>query len=199
MIPVAPMTAGERRSVAALYGEAFADDPGWVAVGPGGPRARRRAFARRIGGGELWAAPRVGAEVLVTRDDGVPTAAMVLFGPEARTASPWLTLGGLPGAVLAGPPTALRALRADARMAAGHPHEPHVYVSLLAAHPSRQRGGRGRALLTRAIERAEALDVPVVLDTANPANLPYYHGFGFRTTGEATLPRGAPLWYLRRS
>ena len=103
-----------------------------------------------------------------------------------------------PAAVRAGPGVLRRSLAADSALSAGHPAEPHLFVALLAAHPRHQRGGRGRALLTAAIERAQTLEVPVYLDTANPANLPYYRSFGFAVVGEARLPRGAPLWYLQR-
>jgi GNAT superfamily N-acetyltransferase len=197
VIEVAPATTGERRAIARLFADALVADPGWRAVGPDSER-RRHAFVRRVCGGETWAAPRVGAQVRVTRDDGAPSAAMISFGPEADPAAALLTVTGVPGALLAGPASLLRGLRADAQLNGGHPDEPHVYVSLLAAHPALQRGGRGRALLTRAIEDAERLEVPLTLDTANPANLPYYRSFGFAVTGEAVLPRGAPLWFLRR-
>lgn len=191
------MRAGERRSTARLFGDAFADDPGWTSVGPG-DRERRRRYARRVCGGELWAARRAGGEVLVTRDAGGPSAAVVWYGPAARPSSPVLTVAQAPGCALAGPGTLRRALAADATMGAGHPHEPHLYVSLLAAHPRLQRGGRGGALLQAALTEAERHGVPAYLDTANPANLPYYHRFGFRPTGQATLPRGAPIWFLLR-
>jgi GNAT superfamily N-acetyltransferase len=197
VIEAAPMRAGERRMLARMFAEAFVEDPGWRAVGPDA-RQRRWGYVRRICGGELWAARRAGGEVLVTRDGGEPSAAIVYFGPESRPASAWLTAAQSPGAALAGPGVLRRSLAADARMAGGHPHEPHLYVSLLAAHPQRQRGGRGRVLLQAAIDEAERLGVPAHLDTANPANLPYYHGFGFVVTGEAVLPRGAPLWFLQR-
>ena len=45
------------------------------------------------------------------------------------------------------------------------------------------------------IEDAEA---PVYLDTANPANVPYYASFGFEEIGRAALPRGATMWFMRR-
>jgi GNAT superfamily N-acetyltransferase len=194
---VGPMQPGERRMVAALYGDAFVDDPGWVAVGPDG-RERRRRYARRICGGEAWAARRVGGDVLVARDDGTPTAACVYYPPEAIPLSLLITVAEVPGAALAGPAVVARSLRADAKLQAGHPDEPHLFVSLLAAHPDHQRGGRGRALLTAAIARADKLGVPTYLDTARPENVPYYRSFGFRETGEAPLPRGANLWYLLR-
>lgn len=192
-----PMRPGERRAVAALYGDAFVDDPGWVAVGPDG-RERRRRYARRVCGGQAWAARRAGGEVLVARDDGVPTAACVYFPPGAVPLSLLVTIGEAPGAALAGPRVVARSLRADARLQAAHPDEPHLFVSLLAAHPDHQRGGRGRALLNAAIEEATRLGVPTYLDTANPANVPYYRSFGFAETGRTELPRGATLWSLLR-
>jgi GNAT superfamily N-acetyltransferase len=136
--------------------------------------------------------------VRVTRDAGAPSAALVAYGPEARHGTALLTAAGSPGAILAGPVAGIRALRADATMSAGHPHEPHVFVSLLAADPRHQRGGRGRALLSAAIAEAQDAGVPTYLNTANPANLPYYGSFGFTIVGEAVLPRGAPLWHLLR-
>jgi predicted N-acetyltransferase YhbS len=73
-----------------------------------------------------------------------------------------------------------------------------VFVSLLAVHPSRQRSGHGRALLSEALRRADEQGVPAYLDTANPANLPYYRSFGFELVGEDRLPRDAPIWHLLR-
>jgi GNAT superfamily N-acetyltransferase len=198
VIEASPIAAGERRAAARMYADAFAQDPGWKAVGPNGAR-RRWNFVRRICGGEMWAAPRAGGEILVTRDDGAPSAAIVYYGPEARHSSPWLTVGQAPGSALGGPAPLARALAADVRLGAGHPDEPHLYVSLLAADPRHQRGGRGRALLQAALDEARRLGVPAYLDTANPANLPYYHSFGFVLTGETKLPRGAPLWYLQHA
>jgi len=198
VIEVAPMRADERRAVARMYGDAFVDDPGWIGVGPNG-RERRRNYARRICGGEVWAARRVGGEILVARDEGVPTAACVYYPPDANSLSLRITFAEVPGAAIAGPAVVVRSLIADARLGAGHPDEPHLFVSLLAAHPDHQRGGRGRALLNTAIAEAERLGVPTYLDTANPANVPYYRSFGFRETGEAPLPRGANLWYLLRA
>lgn len=197
MIQAGPMRPGERRALAALYADAFIEDPGWVATGPD-DRRRRRHFIRRICGGEILATRRAGGEVLVARDDGVPGAAIVWFGPQAHPASLWLTAAQTPGPVLAGPRVLARSLVADARMNGLHPEEPHLYVSLLAAHPRLQRGGRGRLLLQAAIAEADRLEVPACLGTANPANLPYYHGFGFVVTDEAELPRGAPVWFLQR-
>jgi GNAT superfamily N-acetyltransferase len=198
VIEAAPAHPGERAAIARIYGDAFVDDPGWRAVGPDS-RERRRRYARRVCGGEAWAAPRAGGTVLVTRDDGVPSAAIIYFEPDALPVSLLITVGEAPGAILAGPRVLARSLRADAGMANVRPKDEHLFVALLAAHPDHQRGGRGRALLNAAIARAEQLGVPTYLDTANPDNLPYYRSFGFVLTGEAELPRGATLWSLLRA
>jgi GNAT superfamily N-acetyltransferase len=197
VIETAPLAPGERAAVARVYGDAFVDDPGWVAAGPNG-RERRRRYVRRVCGGEAWAAARAGGTVLVTRDAGSPTAAVMFYPPDALPLSLWITVAEAPGAALAGPHVVARSLRADQTLQHAHPDEPHLFVSKLAAHPDHQHGGRGRALLNAAIERAEALGVPTYLDTANPANVPYYRSFGFVLTGERPLPRGATLWSLLR-
>ncbi|HET8821136.1 MAG TPA: hypothetical protein VFM57_06285 [Thermoleophilaceae bacterium] len=50
-------------------------------------------------------------------------------------------------------------------------------------------------LFSRACEDATA---PVYLDTANPANVPYYASNGFEEIGRAAGPRGATVWFMRR-
>ena len=73
--------------------------------------------------------------------------------------------------------------------------EEHVYLWFLAVDPKHQRGGVGRALLARVHEEATA---PVYLDTANPANVPYYASNGYEETGRRPAPRGARMWFMTR-
>jgi GNAT superfamily N-acetyltransferase len=197
VIELAPLAAGERAAAARMYADAFVDDPGWRAVGPN----RRRALwhcIRRIYGAELAYAERCGGFVLATRDEGLPSAAIVVYPPR-RWPLPWWTIGyGAAGGLLAGPASLARMLRGQATLDRGHPDEPHLFVSLLAVDPAHQRGGRGRVLLNEALRRADEAGVPAYLDTANPANLPYYRSFGFELIGEERLPRDAPLWLLLR-
>lgn len=180
-----------------VYADAFVDDPGWVSVGPDDGR-RRWSYARRVCAGELRVAERLGGKVLIGSDDGTPTSALVYYPPGGRPTSLLLTLAQAPGALLAGPAVIARSLRAESRMFGGHPAEPHLYVSLLAVRPSHQRGGRGARLLDAALAEADELGALAHLTTANPANLPYYHRFGFEVTSEIALPRGAPLWFMDR-
>lgn len=178
--------------------DAFADDPGWAAVGPD-DRDRRHTYIRRVCRGVLnVTARRRGHNWHVERDGRV---AGVLSGLEPGDWPPpqvSATLAQALGPVLAGPRVLWRSLGGDAAMHKGHPEEPHVFVWMLAVAPQAQRTGVGRALLSKAIERAEQLQVPTYLDTANPDNLPYYGSFGFGPTGQTQLPRGAPLWFMFR-
>jgi GNAT superfamily N-acetyltransferase len=193
----APLTKAERPAAARLMADAFVDDPGWRSVGPNSHR-RRWHCVRRICGAELAYVERCGGSVLATRDDGQPSAAVVIYPPIGWPLPLWTLAYGAPGAVLSGPVPLARLLRGQATLDRGHPEEPHLFVSILAVAPDLQRGGRGRVLLTEALRRADAAGVPAYLDTANPANLPYYRSFGFDLVGEERLPRGAPLWLMLR-
>jgi GNAT superfamily N-acetyltransferase len=181
-----------------VMADAFLDDPGWAAVGPD-DRDRRHTYIRRVCRGVLnVTARRRGHNWHVERDGRV---AGVLSGLEPGDWPPpqlSATLAQAHGPVLAGPRVLWRSLGGDAAMHKGHPEEPHVFVWMLAVAPQAQRTGVGRALLSKAIERAEQLQVPTYLDTANPDNLPYYGSFGFDPRGQTQLPRGAPLWFMFR-
>lgn len=179
--------------------DAFVDDPGWKAVGPDDER-RRHAYIRRVcrgvlnvvarsSGGWIWHVERESKVVGVSAglDPGhwpppqIPALASQALGP-----------------ILAGPVVGWRSIRGDSAMHAGHPDEDHLFVWMLTVAPSEQRSGVGRALLGNAIARAEGLGVPTYLDTANPANLPYYGSHGLAPIGETKLPRGATLWFMLR-
>ena len=75
-----------------------------------------------------------------------------------------------------------------------------MYLWFLAVDPQHQRGGVGRALLARVYGDAQERDepAPVYLDTANPANVPYYAGNGYEELGKANGPRGASMWFMKR-
>jgi GNAT superfamily N-acetyltransferase len=102
----------------------------------------------------------------------------------------------VPGFLRAGPGPIVRGLRFSAVQEKGHPHDAHVYLWFLAVDPKHQRGGVGRALLARVYDDATAA---VYLDTANPANVPYYVSNGYEELGKADGPRGASMWFMRRA
>jgi GNAT superfamily N-acetyltransferase len=112
------------------------------------------------------------------------------YPPPART-----FLRYVPSFLAAGPGPIVRGLRTSSIQDKGHPAEEHVFLWFLAVDPTHQRAGLGRALLDTVFKHA---DSPVYLDTANPANVPYYASFGFEEIGRAALPRGATMWFMRR-
>jgi len=143
-------------------------------------------------GGPAEGAPsRRGAGAAGGRLTGVAaTFAAGLYPPPS-----WTILRFVPGFLLAGPGPIVRGLRFSAIQEKGHPPDEHVYLWFLAVDPRHQRGGVGRALLARVYGDASA---PVYLDTANPANVPYYASNGFEELGRAAGPRGASMWFMRR-
>ena len=182
-----------------VMADAFLHDPGWVDVGPNDPK-RRHAYTRRICRGILnLVTSRGGITWHVARDGAVLGVCSCLDPGQWPPPQVRATLHQALGPMLAGPAVLWRSLAGDSAMHKGHPAEDHFFVWMLTVSPAAQRTGVGRALLSTAISRADELGVPTYLDTANPANLPYYGSFGFENTGETPLPRGAPLWFMYRS
>jgi GNAT superfamily N-acetyltransferase len=181
-------------AAARVFADAFLDDPGWVAVGPDRD-ARRHAVLQRYHRTALDVIERHGGPIYgafeLDRLVGVAaTFAAGLYPP------PWWTIARFaPGFLRAGPGPIVRGLRFSAIQEKGHPKDEHVYLWFLAVDPQHQRGGVGRALIARVCEEATA---PVYLDTANPANVPYYASNGFEELGKAAGPRGATMWFMRR-
>ena len=194
VVELTPALRGEAVNVLAA---AFLHDPAWVAIGPGAAAARLRLLRRYydilIGEALRWGGPHRCAlsagtvvGVALTYDDGTQ------FPP------PYATLREARPFVLAGPGPALRSAYVDHVMKGAHPHEAHLLLWYLAAHPDVQRQGVGRALMQAVLDDAECQELPIYLDTTKRENLDYYGAFGFRPTGEARLPRNARVWFLRR-
>lgn len=77
--------------------------------------------------------------------------------------------------------------------------EPHWFTMVIGVDPSQQGRGVGQALLAPLLARADADGLPCYLETAQPANVPFYRRFGFEVLVEATEPRsGLPVWTFRR-
>ncbi|MET0973304.1 MAG: GNAT family N-acetyltransferase, partial [Thermoleophilaceae bacterium] len=175
---------------------AFVDDPAWIAIGPD-RRRHRRAVIHLYHRAVLRITWRYGSPIFGAYAATGELAAIATTWPVGTYPPPQATFAAyVPAFVLAGPAPSVRGLRTSVIQEHGHPDEPHLYLGFLCVDPPRQRGGFGRALLARVYESAEG--APVYLDTANPANLPYYASNGFELIGEAALPRGARMWFLER-
>jgi GNAT superfamily N-acetyltransferase len=191
-VEIRPLEASDFDAAALIFADAFLDDPGWCAVGPD-REGRRHGVLRRYHRTALDVIDRYGGPIYGAFQGGrlvAATFAAGLYPP------PWWTIARFaPGFLLAGPGPIVRGLRFSAIQEKGHPDDEHVYLWFLAVDPEHQRGGVGRALLARVYAEATA---PVYLDTANPANVPYYASNGFEEIGKAAGPRGATMWFMRR-
>ena len=184
----------EYDDAASIVTEALLHDPGWIAVGPD-RTAHRRSVARRYHRAVLAVADGHGGPILGAVRDGELVGVAITMAAGTHPPPAWTFVRYVPSFLLAGPAPIVRGLRTSAAQDSGHPHEEHVFVWFLAVDPAHQRSGVGRALLGHVFEHAEA---PVYLDTANPANVPYYASLGFEEIGRAALPRGATMWFLQR-
>jgi GNAT superfamily N-acetyltransferase len=194
-VEIRPLPREEYGAAAVVFADAFLDDPGWVAVGPNRPR-RRHLVLRRYHRAALNVTERYGGPMFGAFDGGRLLGVAATFAPGLYPPPAWTILYFFPGFLLAGPGPIVRGLRFSAIQESGHPQTEHVYLWFLAVDPGHQRGGVGRALLARVYEAAG--ETPVYLDTANPANVPYYASNGFEEIGEADGPRGAKMWFMRR-
>jgi GNAT superfamily N-acetyltransferase len=192
---VRELAPAEYSEAARIVTEALLHDPGWLAVGPDRTGHRRRV-AYRYHRAAIGVVHRYGRPIYGAFADGRLAGVAVTFGAGRYPPPAWTFVRYVPSFLAAGPAPIVRGLRTSWVQDRGHPHDDHVFLWFLAVDPSRQRTGLGRALLNRVFEDAEA---PVYLDTANPANVPYYASFGFEEIGRAALPRGANMWFMLRA
>ena len=160
----------------AIITDALLHDPGWLAVGP--DRAgHRRACARATTAPPSASCTATAGPIYGAFRDGSSPASPSPSPPAATRRRPGPSSATSRASCSPGPAPIVRGLRASSVQDRGHPEEEHVFLWFLAVDPAHQRSGVGRALLARVFEDAEA---PVYLDTANPANVPYYASLGLR-------------------
>ena len=194
-VEIRPLESSGFDAAALIFADAFLDDPGWCAVGPD-RRGRRHELLRRYHRAALDVIDRYGGPNYGAFADGGRLVGVAATFAAGLYPPPWWTIARFAPAFLrAGPGPIVRGLRFSVVQENGHPDEEHVYLWILAVDPAQQRGGAGRALLARVYDEAAA---PVYLDTANPANVPYYASNGFEEIGKAAGPRGATMWFMRR-
>jgi GNAT superfamily N-acetyltransferase len=184
-----------RTQAVEVLAAAFLNDPAWVAIGPRRVPARRRLLDRYYDilvrealrwGGPSWC---------VIHERSVVGVALT-YANGLRFPPPRATLRETPPFLLAGPGPGLRAAWVDSVMKRHHPHHEHLLLWYLAAHPTVQRQGIGRALLDHVRSEAGRARRPIYLDTTKPSNVPYYESQGYRQIGHAQLLRGATVWFM---
>ena len=95
-------------------------------------------------------------------------------------------------------------MRNFARLGTGlaktHPDETAWYLQAMGVHPKAQRRGVGRRLITAGVAAADQADMPCYLQTSDPANVDYYHRYGFEVVQHEIYgyPGGHPYIGMRR-
>lgn len=186
--------AAEWLVIGELFGDAFFDDPLWAWMAADPTRRRRHLgtlFAHVVrplvasgfahvnedrSGAAVWAAPNGWK---TTTKESIPLAV------------PFMRLAGLGN---------LRSrLAALEQMERLHPAEPHWYLEIIGADPSRRGQGIGSSLLQPGIERCDVEGLPAYLESSKEENIPLYGRFGFEVLDEVTLAPGAPpVWPMWR-
>jgi len=184
MPAVGAATPDELDAVAAVLGEAFADDP--VVVGMIGSADGRRERAAALYAALLRAEDAAGLAVDVAREpDGTIVGAAVWERPGA----PGATLGALlretPGFVRAlglhRVPIALRGWSAFARQ---RPDEPHWYLGEIGVSAARRGRGIGSRLLAHRLRHVDEQRGAAYLESSTPRNRALYVRHGFEPRGE---------------
>ncbi len=198
MTPTRPTVRSARldewRPLGRLLGAAFDDDPVWEWMCPD-PNRRRAHLGRMFG--QLIRRPMASGWVVTTEE---------LTGAAAWTApGEWKVrpVDGLrisePLLRAVGPTRVRRRLKALGQMDQHHPAEPHWYLEVIGADPTRRGEGIGSALMAPMLERIDGEGLPAYLESSKEENLPLYHRFGFEVLDEVRLlPECPPLWRMWR-
>jgi GNAT superfamily N-acetyltransferase len=78
------------------------------------------------------------------------------------------------------------------------PKQPHWHLGVLGVRRDLQRRGLGSAVCAPMLRRADREHVPVLLETATRANLPFYERLRFHVRSRVDLPDGPPVWTMWR-
>lgn len=189
-----PAASEQWRQLGLLLGEAFQDDPLWAWISPDPARRSAhlgRLFAqlirRRVEHGSAWTTDQLAGAAVWAE----PGQWRTRLGEQVRMAVPMIRTVGL---------TSLRSrLEALARLEHLHPDEPHWYLEVLGADPSRRGQGIGSALIRPGLERCDEQGMPAYLESSKHENLAFYGRFGFEPLDEVRLHRDAPpIWPMWR-
>lgn len=144
----------------------------------------------RVEGGEVWVVDAGGAIAAVSM--WVPPGGNLL-GPEVVGERYAQVVAALPA------PSAQRVAATDEVVDALLPDVPHWYLGVLATHPDHRGAGAGTAVCAPVFDAADRSGTPIVLETANPANVGYYTRRGFAVLREAALAGPLTVHVMHRT
>lgn len=197
MVSIRRAQPGDLPHAIAALGAAFARDPlmhHFFADGPGGVAIQVPRFFTIL----LQARLALAMPALVLEHNG-QAAGLAMGYDTTRPTWPADMTHALEALEADTPRLADRFAAYDAISTACMPADPHFYLGVIGLDPTLQGRGTGKALLDAfcALSTADPLSHGTYLETANPANLPFYQRRGFDRLGEGRL--GATrLWCLYR-
>lgn len=195
-VAVRPATPDDVAQLASALAASYSSCPGWQWYLPPDTTARAERMERLFAfvAGRLYLRP--GHECVITDDR---TGAALWDAPEswklgARDTTRMLAVmarvfrGHLP-----------RAVRGFSALDAGHPSEPHWYLSVFGVAPRARKPGVADALIGPGLERCDRARIPAYLETGRPRSRDYFALHGFRVMEEFALPGGGPpVWRMWR-
>jgi GNAT superfamily N-acetyltransferase len=196
-IDTRPARKSDITPLAETLGRAFYDDPVsmWMLPDEAARTAQLATFfatstrVHHLSGG--------GVEVAC---DGATVGAAALWDPPNRwKQSTWSQLRMVPSLIGSFGLRISQGRAISDLLDANHPEEPHWYLAVIGSDPSVRGRGFGKAVMQPRLDRCDAEHCPAYLESSKIENVPYYERFGFRVTGEITLPNGGPtLWKMWR-
>jgi len=191
-VSVRPADLGGHLRLSAMLARAFDEDPILRWAFPG-QRSRDR-YGDMFFRWSLWRCADQG--VTWTTDDLAGAAIWALPDRWRVTLSQLARLvrWTAPGVGLRGP----RVMWGLSMVERRHPADRHLYLAVLGVEPVRQGGGLGSTLIQPGLGLCDGEGLAAYLETGNERNLAFYGRHGFDVTGELTLPKGPPVWLMRR-
>lgn len=85
------------------------------------------------------------------------------------------------------------------RTASYRPTAPYWWLPVIGVDPVHQHKGLGSALLRHALVRCDSDHMPAHLETGNPANVPLYERYGFKSLGTLQVESSPAVFPMQRA
>jgi GNAT superfamily N-acetyltransferase len=196
-VKVRPATRADVPALSKALGRAFFDDPVMMWLLPDDD-ARRRKLHRLFA--SLTRHHHLAYGGVEVASDGATIVGAALWDPPGHWQETRVEeLRAMPGLLFTFGAALNQGRELTELMKAAHPEEPHWYLAVIGSDPNVRGAGFGRALMQSRLDRVDAEHAPSYLESSNEVNVPYYLRFGFKVTGEITVPNGGPtLWQMWR-
>jgi GNAT superfamily N-acetyltransferase len=196
-VAVGPLARADVDAAGAVLARSHRDDPAFAHILPG-ERTRLRVLRPLF---RSWVADALPFGAVRGVKVGGRLAGVAVWLPSsAFPPGPLRALRGLrdvAGVLAAGPrsfPGVMRYMQVAARE---HPSEAHLYLEVLGLDDGFRGRGLGPRLLAPTLGDADRSGLPCYLETAKPANVPFYERLGFVVTrSDVPLVRGGPTHWL---